>query len=182
MSTPVSPTTPYCTASDFIKRYDVRSIGDRLQDAGVRVDSGSILADQNMAALLLQASGMLESALLRGQRYKIADIQLLVAGSLGSPTTGGEFVKGLVADLTLYLIYNRRVNTPMPRPAMVALETITALSGGERIFALDEAATAGMSIPIVAPNANQPVAPVLPVPITQRALDFFGDMNAGGNP
>ena len=171
MPTPLTSATPYCSATDFVKRYDVRSIGDRLGDVGIRVDATSVLTDTNLAALLLQASGMVEEACLRGRRYTPTDLQSLTGSGL-------ERLRGLVADLALWLIYNRRPDPtrPIPSQCQTASNTLELLASGYRIFSLGEHADAGKEIKVISPTTGE-VSPRSSLPLTQRASRLFGSLD-----
>lgn len=176
MPTPASLTpstqTPYLTPAEFLKRYDARSIGDRVKDDGTRADPTALLTDANLQALINQASGMFESAILKGNRYVVADLQALLTASPANVAV--DYIRGVVADLTLWLIYNRRpsADRPVPKQCELALTVLEQLSAGYRIFGLQEKMNAALRVPIVNPLTGV-VAPRSFDPITSRASRIF---------
>lgn len=158
-------------------------------DDGTRASAAQMLnptqtAGANLLTLLLQGSGLLETALLRGKRYQVTDLQTIINPPGVTPpatTTGAQYLIGLVADITLWLIYTRRPmpGLAMPMPAQIAMRVLDDIASGERILALDENAEAGTNIGVVAPDEDQPIGVFLPDPLTKRTSDFFGDRNAG---
>lgn len=142
MSEPVSSSEPYVSASDFLKRYDARTIGQLMSDespAG-RTPTVDELTNANtvpggrLSELLKDASGMLEIALLKGGRYTIADLEALTANQ-------AAFIKRVVGDLALGLCYQRRpaTDTPIPTQTQVAMNVLDMLANGDRILGLQGA-------------------------------------------
>jgi len=180
VSTPLTSATSYCSAAEFVKRYDVRSIGDRLGDTGVRVDATSALTDPNLAVLLRQASGMVEEACFRGRRYTPDDLTtLLLSGTPPGTSAGADRLRGLVADLTLWLVYNRRPDPtrPIPSQCQLAHNTLELLATGYRIFSLSEFADAGKEIKVINPTIGE-VSPRSSLPLTERANRLFGNLQS----
>ena len=139
MPTPVSTIVePYCSPAEFIQRYDVRIVGDLLSDTGTRLDQAAVIASTTLRTFLYDASGMVESACLVGEKYDPDDLNALLGASL-------QFLKRIVADLTFGLLRMRRghkEDTPMPGYDM-ALQWLERLRLGERIFGLQENMDAG---------------------------------------
>lgn len=143
MSTPVSGAAAYCTVAQFLQSYDVRTVGQLLSDTNVAytvtdINNIGSTANLTLLALLQKASGMLESACLLGNRYAPADLSGLTGNS-------AQFLAGLVADLAMWLLWNRRPDrkTPIPAQASVALDWLESLRTGDRIFGTQEAMNAG---------------------------------------
>lgn len=133
MATPLSGASAYCTAAQLVQRYDTRTVGDLLSDSGTRLTAAQVLSSTVLAALLKQASGMLESACLVGKRYTPDDLAALEGNS-------AELAAGLVADLAIWLLYNRRPERrkEMPGQVEVAFEFLDKIRSGERIFGFVE--------------------------------------------
>lgn len=139
MPTPVSNATSYCSAAEFLKRYDVRSVGDLVSDDGTRITgSTAILASGILESVLADASGAVESACLVGEKYNPTSLSALTGNS-------AALLKRIVADLAYGMLRMRRghkEDTPMPGYEM-ALEWLNRLRLGERIFGLQENMDAG---------------------------------------
>lgn len=136
--TSFSGSSSYATADDLIRRYDPRSLGDLLSDSGTRMGIGTIQSDPRVTSLLAQTSGMIESACLAGKRYHPSDLSSLTGNSK-------EFLIGLICDLSMWVILNRRPDRKgaIPPQCTFALDTLEALRRGERIFGFEETAEAG---------------------------------------
>jgi hypothetical protein len=96
--TPISSGVSFMPVSEFLKRCDQRTAQQLAGDAGVDVILANLPTDPNIAACLMDASGMFEFALYRGNRYSVADINAL-CGTPNQPTfatatTGGSLAAG----------------------------------------------------------------------------------------
>lgn len=95
-----------------------------------------------LADLLREASGMVEMACLRGERYSPADL----AGLTGN---AAESLAGLVAGITLWLLWERRptrlATMQLPLRAQMAMDQLAHLEAGDRIFGILEVASAGVA-------------------------------------
>lgn len=145
--TPLTPATSdvgYCTPAEALRHHDARQWGDLVSDADSRADAGALASDPTMAALLLRASGEVESACFAGSRYRAIDLKALLDGG----GAGSELLRGLVADLAFWAAKKRRHPgvTPEQVPgAAAALESLRGLRLGERVFPFAESAAAGLS-------------------------------------
>jgi len=141
--TPASSDSAYATGTDCIKYFDARFIGDLLADDGTRVAAGSIAADAKMVAALEAASGEVESAALKGARYRVADLQAMTGMSL-------SLLKRTVCRLAIGALLWRR-NPTGPKPEMLAdeEERLQALQMGIRIFGFEETQDAGSGSEVV---------------------------------
>lgn len=144
--TPLSTSTPYCSASDFLTRYDYRPIAQLMNDA----DSASVTRNNllnvptatdegnRLLEILMECSGEVEAAALLGKRYTPAELMALTGASLA-------YLKRLVADLAIGRCYERR---PMVNPWAAATQTarqlLNAIGSGEAIFGTQEAADASL--------------------------------------
>ncbi len=140
--TVISGTVAYCTPAQFLQRYDYRTVGRLLLDAPpgpLGIAKADVLADPNLATFLLEASGEVEMACLLGEYYTVGDLIALVS------TNGGEKLAGLVADLTMWRVYDRRPDkaAEMPQRCEIARGLLDALAEGKKIFPFLESAKAG---------------------------------------
>lgn len=140
--TVISSATAYCTATQFLQRYDYRTVGRLLADTDTTPtpQRATVLADTTLAAFLLEASGLVESALFVASRLVAADLNALAG------TAAGELLAGLIADVCMGRVYDRRPDRRGEAPARVAaaLTTLDALRRGEKIFGFQESADAGL--------------------------------------
>lgn len=139
MSTPLSSSDSYCTVTEFLERADARTVGDLVSDSGARVSASSLTANANVLTAIADASGMLESACVAGERYTPADLLALTGVS-------ASFLRMLVSDLALGRLILRRPqkDTPLPASYQLALDWLEKLRRGERVFGFQETADAGV--------------------------------------
>lgn len=150
--TPNSSLTPYATPADMLVYYDIRPIADLCSDNNTRLgttppnpnpDHAIVAASPILAQMLLVASGMVEAALLRADRYGVADLQALDGASQA-------FLIKLVCDLTMGELYRRRPDKGMPPPFYTAaLEWLEHIASGDRVFAFAETEAAGLPLGVV---------------------------------
>lgn len=162
--TPLTGSTSYATPTQFLDRYDVRTVGDLLSDTDTSLTASEVLTSTRLQAILDQASGDVETACVAGRRYVPDDLDALIANGGNS----AHYLIGLVCDLAMYKIMNRRpspVATAPPGPAQTALDALQLLRGGERILGFEEAATAGVRVQFI--NQNR-------CSITNQAARYFG--------
>ncbi len=144
MSTPASTSVSYCSASAFVSYYDWRTVGDLVSDAGTRSTLPAVLADSNLAMILLAASGRVESAAFRGGRYVIDPVS--GQNDLASLTGASKAIlQKLVADLAFGFLFERRPNPGVEPPIsyQLAIQTLELLADGQLIFGLLENMAAG---------------------------------------
>lgn len=135
-----SAASSYCTAAEFLKLYDVRTVGELVKDDGTAASAVDLAADANLSAALGLASGWVESACLAGERYAPADLTALAA----SATVGGNFLRSLVADLAFGHLRQRRGFPADDHPPFVrAGLVLEQLRRGARIFPFVETREAG---------------------------------------
>lgn len=140
--TPASATASYCTGAQCIKFYDVRQIGDLLTDDDTRVAAGSVAAHPNLTAELNAASGEVESAVLVGGRYSVADLQALQSAN----SVGGEYLAKMVAVIAVWNLMERRnPDVMMPDRVRRVYESLEKLRTGENIFGFIENIAAGVT-------------------------------------
>lgn len=141
MGTLVSGTTPYCSGSQFLDRFDVRTVAELLPDTNASMDTAQVAASPRLNAMLAGSSGKFEAACIRGGKYTIEDLQILTAA--GSNVR--EFIADIVAELTAPKILGRRfMEFPDYRERLKEVnDIIVAIASGEQIFGLQEVIDAG---------------------------------------
>lgn len=149
-ATPATTASPYCTAFQAMQYHDYEQIADLLRDGDdARPSRGGAMASAIFAQMLLAASGELESACLRGQRYTPEDLNALTGA-------GAAFLQKTVADLAFWRLMQRRQPAsadPERVPgAKQAMESLEALKSGERIFPFLETQLASEQPSTVLPN------------------------------
>lgn len=175
MSTPVSSSTSYASVTDLVNAHDVHKICDYATDTGVSLAPGALATDAKVAAALLRASGEVEMACFKGGRYTPTDLSSLTGASAAA-------LKGIVVDLAFYHLCKRRI--PNPKEAspgyIEAMEMLSALSKGELIFGIQEAADAGVMGTV---DTSTDENSIYNRP-TEQASRFFGRRgdNFGSNP
>lgn len=138
MSTPASSVASLLSPGEFLKRYDVRTVGDLCSDTGTRITSDALPSNPNLLAALDDAQGLVEAATLVSSRYLPADLSTLTG-------TGQRLLFRILADLTIGLLYKRRPDKGDPPRAFTdAMDWLDLLRKGERIFGLQEHAEAGL--------------------------------------
>lgn len=141
----------YCSVVQFLKRYDARTVGDLVSDDGTRVTPSGLSSNAVLLALLQEASAKVEAAAVVGNRYSPADL-----AEFANPTTVGntamagsnmsEFLAGIVAHLTMPLLYRRRPDATLPMMPQLeeAERLLNALADGVKIFGFQETMDAGI--------------------------------------
>jgi phage gp36-like protein len=72
----------YATPADLLARYNLQVIGQLASDTSTALTALQILTDPNVQAALDDAAGVIDGALLRGQRYSVVDLTTLTGNSL----------------------------------------------------------------------------------------------------
>lgn len=130
----------YASGYDMVDRFDSREIGDLLSDSGVAVDEGDIPGNSKMVAILDDASGEIEAALLVGNRYTTDDLSALTGSSL-------SHLKRVVCELAMRDLLARR---PAYNPDLLESfekrcnRQLERLRNGENVFNLSEQEDAGV--------------------------------------
>lgn len=136
----------FCTAEQFLDFFDWNTVAQLLTD---KAQGGTItlktrtevLASTVLERLLKARSGMVEAAALKGERYTTADLEALQ----DDDTNGGELLARIIADLTMFDLYNRRPDrrAEMPESCKMAHQFLDLLADGQMIFGFEETAEAG---------------------------------------
>lgn len=130
----------YATPADLVKRYDARDIGDLADDTGNQVAAGDLDDDPNVLAALEDASGDIDSALLAGNRYTVAELAALTGNSLSK-------LKRLTCDIAMaYLLGRRPAHDPDRLKAFEerCRSMLERLRKGENVFDITAVKEAGV--------------------------------------
>lgn len=134
--TPSTNSATLLSAAEFLKRCDLRTVADLCSDTDEPVAEASLAADPNLAAALLDATGEVEAAAMRGGRYTPADLAALTGATQAR-------MRRMIARITMGLLYERRPDKGEPAASYkLALEQLELLRQGEMIFGTVEAADA----------------------------------------
>src|SRR5689334_16034651 len=130
MATIASGSTPYLSASEFIRYYDTRVVAELLSDTGTKVTD--VVGNANLAELISAACGEVEASALRGGRYTATDL----ADIATSGTFGAGHLKKLVATCVMNNLRSRRgrVGEDELQSHKWAEQHLKALRQGEEIF------------------------------------------------
>ena len=158
---------PYATGDEFLKRYDVRLIGDLVRDDGTQEPAGSLPANTVLLAVLEDASAAVDAAVFVGNRYTPAQMASL-------SETAAAFVRRLVCDLALIYLKRRRGRFDQDRDAALLKEvnaTLDSLRQGEDLLLLESQSSATAStIELVRPE----LIPVhAPQTIRKRTRNYY---------
>lgn len=128
----------YSSPSDILARYDSRSLGDLCSDSGTRLTPTQLLTDTNLQAALDDASGLVNSAAVYGQRYTPAELAALTDVDLA-------LLKRLVCDLAFAYLVGRRGNDPEAyQSTKQAQDMLERIKQGQRLFAVPGEIAAGL--------------------------------------
>lgn len=153
---------------DLVLRYDVRRLGDLILDDDTRAEPGAISGHPVVQAMLSDATGLINSALLAGDRYSLIDINIF--GTALSEASK-NLLKRMCCDLAYGLLLARRGYSATDTSAMAprymeAKELLEQLKQGDRIFDLLTTKAAGLV---------QQAKISSKVPLFSRELDrYFG--------
>ena len=124
MATVVTTATSYASSTDLGRLYDVNKICQYATDSGVPPTPADLSTNAIVTAVLLRASGEVEMACLRGEKYTPTTLSALTVAAQAA-------LKGLVCDLAFYHLAKRRVPNPKEVTAYEdAMEILKALNDG----------------------------------------------------
>lgn len=134
----ISTSVPYAMPADIREAHDFRQCGDFTNDDGTRETTAAAFdASAKVNTALMKASGMIESACLKGERYTVADLQ-------GLSGAGRYFLVDVCVELAWWKINERRfAGKPLPPETLWAFSVLEELGSGAKILSVQEAATAG---------------------------------------
>jgi hypothetical protein len=126
----------------FVRYADERLLKELATDTNA---DGTISTSEIITEALLRGGEELASAATRSNAYTVAELEALA-------TDGNALVRGLVADLALCFLFERRggdVPESVKAKANRAQEALGSLRDGKRVFAVDAnrgAGTASVSV------------------------------------
>jgi phage gp36-like protein len=91
----------YAEPSDLLARYDANVVADLCSDDGHSVPAEDLPTNANLLTALEDASGEVESAMLIGERYTVAQLEALTGNSLGK-------LKKIVCSIAMAALLERR--------------------------------------------------------------------------
>jgi hypothetical protein len=126
-------------------------------------------ASTNPDTILAMASGALEAAIIRGNRYLVTDLTNLA----NTPGNGSAYLASLVADYAMWILLNRRPNrqAPIPQQVQAAFQLYEKLANGEMVLPFLETLAAGDHFERIA----QPLT--LAALVTDRGHRYFGQLD-----
>src|ERR1041385_4516955 len=105
MSTLVSGTSPWCSGSQFLDRYDVRTVAECLSDDEDNpIEASQVPTNTKLLALLRGSSGKFEAAVFKGGKYTIGGLTTLTTGTSNMK----DWIADIIADLTATKVLGRR--------------------------------------------------------------------------
>lgn len=131
--------TAFATPADMLIRYDARTLGDLCSDSGVRLQESELTANAKLIALLSSATGQIKSAVLRGERYKVEDLEALTGESLA-------YLVDLTCRIAFWLLWQRKpyADDQQRLEAKKAYdESLELLQNGSHVFEITSAMDAG---------------------------------------
>ena len=152
MSTPASGPSYYAAISDWLIRYDWRSIAQLVSDTGIPIASPAQLIgpppNPTLTAFLMEAAGLVESACTQAGAYVIDPTSTPPINDLAILNNNSQqLLIGLVVNLAMWKLWLRRPiisgNLKMPAQCEEAVTMLDALAKGERIFGILEHQKAG---------------------------------------
>lgn len=148
MPTPASGSAPYCDNSAIQLRADYRTLAQLLSDSGTPLTQSQVTSSTLLTTILQQASGIVEASAIVGARYKIDPTTTPPRNDLATLTGNSkEMLVGLVADIALWILWNRRprINPGEKPPGQweQAQEMLKALRNGEMVFGFVDVQDAG---------------------------------------
>lgn len=178
----------YCSGSEFIALFDLRTVADLLGDNGKRYgvtppstdpDPTLVVAHPTLLSILMEASGMVEMACTKGERYMPIDLfniwnTINLTPSIDTNTR--HTLIGIVAGIGMWLLYNRRPNPniQLSSRADFAIKMLDRIALGELVFGTLESQDAGLPKAEYLTEADQEVMNLA----TFRAERLFGRRNS----
>jgi|GEM_PF-4082768 phage gp36-like protein len=129
----------HASVDDLLKRYDLRRIGDLVNDNDTRASEVDLKGNTTAGAVtqtaLSDASGMINSAILAGKRYKLSDL-------LSMTDESKALLKRLCCDLAYALLIARRGYggedmVAMTSRAKESEQILEQLRQGDRLFEIE---------------------------------------------
>lgn len=166
----------HATATDLLRRYDIRRIGDLVNDNDTRATEADLQNPSTPAGAVVNtalsdASGLINSAILAGRRYTLANLANMT-------TDSKALLVRICCDLAYSFLVTRRGYGAADLEAMTsrAKESemiLEQLRQGERLFEVD--ANQNASVPNQAVISNK-------VSLFSKELDrYFGMRQSQSN-
>lgn len=132
----------YATPADLITRYDARVVGDLVSDSGIKVNRQDLQDHAVLLAILLDASGEIDAAILQAKRYTAAQLAALTGNSL-------NHLKRLTCTIAFGLLWERRPwadedDSGREEAQKRARQALESLRKGITIFDVEDAKDAGL--------------------------------------
>jgi phage gp36-like protein len=125
----------YATGADLIARYDIDLVGDLATDDRETQDRDLVATSPKVLVALEDASGEVESSLLAGGKYTVAQL----AGLSG---LARSHLKAIVCGLAMARLYQRRPEAAdgemIDRLTKDSRDALLAIRRGENVFGLQE--------------------------------------------
>lgn len=147
---------PFATGSDMLARYDARLLGDLVRDDGTQEPSVSLAANANLTAAITDATAVIQSAIVVGNRYTLSQISSLSDSS-------ESVLRRICCDLALIYLKRRRgkFNAENDGPLLESVEaSIKSLRDGENLLMIgtateSPASVAELSVPTLVTIQNR---------------------------
>lgn len=138
----------YATPAQLLQRYDARVVGDLVSDSGIKVNRQDLLDHPILLALLLDASGEIDAAVLQAKRYTSAQLSALTGNSL-------NHLIRITCTIAFGLLWERRPwsdedDSGREEAQKRARKALEDLRKGVTIFDTEDAKDAGL------PNSYEP--------------------------
>lgn len=165
----------YMSVAELLKRVDVRLIADLVSDSGARTGSSTdtaamaaaLASNANLLAVMFDACGQVEGALLRSKRFRQTDLATIVA----SDTAATARLYRLLTRITVCLLWERRADKgELPKSYKQGLEELERIEQGVDILGVLEHEDAGL----VASRQLGVSDPIQANSILRRASRYFG--------
>lgn len=130
----------YASGSDLTTRYDIDLIGDLATDGREELDRSAVANHPTVLAVLEDASGEIEAALLAGGRYTVSQLGSITGNTL-------NHLKRITCAVAISLLLERRPSERYQELAQAYAKTARAhlqeLMAGKNVFGLTEQIEAG---------------------------------------
>lgn len=135
---------PYATYSDLKARYDVRVISKYASDTAVPVPVAALASNPRVLAALQDASALITSACVKGNRYPAN-----VLTALAADIDNGALLRQMTCSLAMAALMANRVSGVDEVEELVfgykqATDNLDALRNGALIFNLPDTITASL--------------------------------------
>lgn len=132
---------PHASATDFKRRYDERRLGQLVKDDGTQASSSALDSDTILSEMLDDATSMVNSHVLRGNRYTAEDLAALTGSD-------AKLLVRLTCDLAYGLLVQRRGFSAQELASLApaydrALQTLQQLADGVLVFNVEAVRAAG---------------------------------------